>query len=118
MHLVLAIISSLFVLATTPQGVEAQWPLGKDLTQIPDKSAAGPNITATGRFQIFVSPHLKGYTFMIDTDTGKIWIILKDHASGNFSLKRVPVEEVDGKDFEKRSGGESAGGGDKSQERK
>ena len=117
MHVVLAIISVLFVLTGTPQGVEAQWPLGKDLTQMAEKSAPGPNITATGRFQIFVSPHLKGNTFMIDTDTGKVWIIMKDHASGNFSLKRVPVEEVDGKDFEKRSGSES-GGGDKSQENK
>jgi len=117
MHVFLAIIAALFILTGMPRNVEAQWPLGKDITPIPEKSAPGPNITATGRFQIFISPHLKGSTFMIDTDTGKIWTIVKDHSTGNFSLKRVLVEEVDGKDFEKRGAGES-GAGDKTQERK
>jgi len=117
MHVILAIIGVLFVLTGMPQGAEAQWPLGKDVTQLPEKAASGTSITATGRFQIFVSPHIKGSTFMVDTDTGKVWIILKDHSSGNFSLKRVPVEEVDGKDFDKRGGSES-GGGEKPQEKK
>jgi hypothetical protein len=117
MHVFLVIVAVLFILTGTPQGVNAQWPLGKDITQMAEKSVPGPNITATGRFQIFISPHLKGSTFMIDTDTGKIWIILKDHSTGNFSLKRVPVEEVDGKDFEKRAVSES-GSGDKPQELK
>ncbi|MCA1959830.1 MAG: hypothetical protein LDL33_03460 [Desulfomonile sp.] len=107
----------LFVLTGMPQGAEAQWPLGKDVTQLAEKAAAQPNITITGRFQIFVSPHIKGSTFMIDTDTGKIWIILKDHSSGDFLLKRVPVEEVDGKDFEKRSESKT-GNAEKPQEKK
>lgn len=117
MHVFLAVMAALLILTGTTQGAEAQWPLGKEITQMAEKGVPGPNITATGRFQIFVSPHLKGSTFMIDTDTGKIWIIVKDHSTGNFSLKRVPVEEVDGKDFDKRSANES-GAGNKPQERK
>jgi hypothetical protein len=75
----------------------AQWPLGRQLPQIPRASKSGPHVTGTGRFQVFVSPHLKDQTFMIDTETGKVWIIKKDHSTGDFSLKRVPVQEVDSK---------------------
>lgn len=94
--------------------VQAQWPLGKELQQLPLKSEPGPNITVTGRFQIFVSPYAKGHTFMLDTDTGKVWVMHKDPTAGDFSLKRVPVEEVDGKPGEKPSSGETKGGEKKS----
>jgi hypothetical protein len=56
----------------------------------------GAHVTATGRFQIFVSPQTKGYTFMLDTETGKIWILKKDGASGEFSMQRITVDQVDG----------------------
>lgn len=88
---------------------QAQWPLGRQLPQMPKPSQPGPHLIATGRFQVFISPHLKDQTFMIDTDTGKVWIVKKDHSTGDFSLKRVPVEEVD----EKGKGG-SASKGDRS----
>jgi hypothetical protein len=32
---------------------------------------------------------------MLDTDTGRVWIFKKDHSSGDFSLKRVPVQGVE-----------------------
>jgi hypothetical protein len=73
---------------------EAQWPLGK-MPTVPAGGKSGPNVTVTGRFQIFVSPQEKDHTFMLDTDTGKIWILKKDHSTGDFSWKRVPVEGVD-----------------------
>jgi hypothetical protein len=75
----------------------SQWPLGKELAQTPQKAEPGPGVTTTGRFQVFVSPNHKGYTFMLDTETGKVWTIIKDHTSGDLSLRRVPVEDVDGK---------------------
>ncbi len=74
---------------------EAQWPLGKDLTGQEAKTESTPNVTGSGRFQIFVSSQAKGYTFMLDTDTGRVWIMKKDHTSGEFSLNRVPVDQVD-----------------------
>jgi hypothetical protein len=72
---------------------EAQWPLNTQ--NLPKPKEPGLSATATGRFQIFVSPRIKTATFMIDTDTGRIWIFKKDHSTGDFSLKQVPVENVD-----------------------
>jgi hypothetical protein len=87
------------LLAATAQ---AQWPLGKDLPLQEGKSAEGhPYVTTTGRYQIFVSPQAKGFTFMLDTNTGKVWIMKKDSTSGDFSLQRVPVAEVDTQPAEK-----------------
>ncbi len=74
---------------------QAQWPLGKDINQPAPKKEESVQVTATGRFQIFISPNHKGHTFMLDTDTGKIWLMKKDGSSGNFSVDRIPVEEVD-----------------------
>ncbi|HMK37215.1 MAG TPA: hypothetical protein VK463_19230 [Desulfomonilaceae bacterium] len=76
----------------------AQWPLGREGLQEAKSSDGLPNVTGSGRFQIFVSPQAKGYTFMLDTDTGKVWIMKKDHTSGEFSMQRIPVEQVDSKD--------------------
>ncbi|MBI5249694.1 MAG: hypothetical protein HY912_09380 [Desulfomonile tiedjei] len=73
----------------------AQWPLGKDLTQPETRTESSANVTGSGRFQIFVSPQAKGYTFMLDTETGRVWIMKKDHTSGEFSLQRVQVEQID-----------------------
>ncbi|MGD9817801.1 MAG: hypothetical protein AB7V04_03780 [Desulfomonilaceae bacterium] len=76
---------------------QAQWPLGKELPQQSLKSAeSGIAVSGSGRHQIFVSPNIKGHTFMIDTDTGNIWMFKKDSTSGDYSLQRVPVEK-DGK---------------------
>ncbi len=91
----------------------AQWPLGKELSQTQQKHEPGPNLTATGRFQIFISPHIKGLTFMLDTDTGKVWAIEKDHASGNYSLKRISVEEVDAKVPPKSASGDTKSAAEK-----
>jgi hypothetical protein len=80
----------------TAISADSQWPLGKELTQTAQKGGDSPSgITLTGRFQMFVSPNAKGHTFMIDTDTGRLWIMKKDSASGDFSLQRIPVEQVD-----------------------
>ena len=106
------VIGTLCLGVTT--AVQAQWPLGKELPQVSQKSEPGPNITVTGRFQIFISPHAKGHTFMLDTDTGKVWVMHKDPTAGDFSLKRVPVEEVDGKPGEKPPGGDTKGSEKKS----
>ncbi len=78
---------------------ESQWPLGKELSQAAPKGGdSSSSITLTGRYQMFVSPNVKGHTFMIDTETGRLWIMKKDPASGDFSLKRIPVEQVDKSD--------------------
>lgn len=81
----------------------AQWPLGRDgAIKLPkDHESEGP-VTVTGRYQVFVSPNVKGHTFMIDTETGRVWIMKKDHASGEFSLQRIPVDQVD-RDADRKS---------------
>ncbi len=73
---------------------QGQWPLGKEAAQPQTRAAeTSVGVTGSGRHQIFVSPNVKGHTFMIDTDTGKIWMFRKDNTSGDFSLQRVPVEQ-------------------------
>ncbi|MFH1115266.1 MAG: hypothetical protein V1792_15255 [Pseudomonadota bacterium] len=79
---------------------EAQWPLGRDAVQ-PAKTEPGPTVTVNGRFQIFTSPHEKGDTFMLDTDTGRVWLLKKDKTSGDFAFGRIRVEEVDSASPEK-----------------
>jgi hypothetical protein len=95
----LAIISTLLTGVMVP--AHAQWPLGREGLQESKSSEGPPYLTGTGRFQIFVSPQAKGYTFMIDTDTGKIWIMKKDHTSGEFSMQRIPVDQIDPKESAK-----------------
>ena len=97
MRTVSTIILGMGLFLSMAPGALAQWPLGKELQQIAPKSESGTAVTITGRFQVFVSPNLKGNTFMLDTDTGRVWLIVKDHTSGDLSLRRVPVEEVDAK---------------------
>jgi hypothetical protein len=80
----------------TAMSADSQWPLGKELAQTPPRAAdSASGITLTGRYQMFVSPNAKGHTFMIDTDTGRLWVMRKDPASGDYSLHRIPVEQVD-----------------------
>jgi hypothetical protein len=83
----------LFALKTGP--AYAQWPLGKELASPEPKTESAPQVTGSGRFQVFVSPQAKGYTFMIDSETGKIWVMKRDHTAGEFSLHRVHVEGID-----------------------
>ncbi len=73
----------------------AQLPFGPDLAALQKKQESGLRITGFGRFQVFVSPSIKGETFMIDSDTGKVWVFKKDHATGKYSLERLSVEQVD-----------------------
>ena len=88
----------LILIMSTAVYAQAQWPLGREMPQVATKSEEqrGPSVTATGRFQVFVSPQAKGYTFMLDTDTGRVWVMKKDSTSGDFSMQRIPVEQVDG----------------------
>jgi hypothetical protein len=74
-----------------------QWPLGGQSLPAAQSCGTSPYVTGTGRFQVFVSPQTKDHTFMIDTDTGRVWILKQDHANGEFSLRRIPVEQVDSK---------------------
>jgi hypothetical protein len=97
---------------------QAQWPLGKELGTAIKNTECVPHITATGRFQIFISSQAKGHTFMLDTDTGKVWIMKKDPASGDFSFQRVPVQEVDGEKTGKPSASETKSDREKSSDRK
>lgn len=90
-----ALILAFFVATMT--SALAQWPLGREVSQQPFKAGEpGATITITGRYQVFVSPNVKGHTFMIDTETGRVWVMKKDHTSGEFSFQRVPVDQVDG----------------------
>ncbi len=73
----------------------AQWPLGKDTTSGSIKPAESSGyLTGSGRFQIFVSPNIKGHTFMLDAETGRLWIFKKDTASGDLSLQIIPVDKL------------------------
>ena len=97
MNLICRLNIALLFAAILAAPAYAQWPLGRELVAPEAKSAeaACPYVTTTGRYQIFVSPQAKGHTFMLDTDSGRVWIMKKDSTSGDFSLRRVPVEQVD-----------------------
>ncbi len=116
----LAVLTLFSVLGPAAYGT-AQWPLGADAPKKQSPSESGHYLTGSGRFQVFISPHIKGHTFMLDTDTGRVWTMDKDSTSGNFSLKRVTVEEVDkpekagrGSDKTEASSQKAAGGKEKS----
>ncbi len=89
------------VILLLPQIAMSQWPLARDDAVSTKQVDTRDMIMASGRYQVFVSPHAKGHTFMIDTDTGRIWVLKKDSASGEFSFHRVHVEQVDGEKKEK-----------------
>ncbi len=79
------------------------WPL-PSLAQMPFSAPAGPSeislgkgVPTTGRFQVFVSPNIEGKTFMIDSDTGKIWVVKKDHSTGELYLQKLTVEDINEK---------------------
>ncbi len=95
MENVIRFITIVMTSLVTVGAAEAQWPLGRDAQQGSKLGEPGATITVTGRYQIFVSPNVKGHTFMLDTDTGKVWIMKKDSTSGDFSFQRVPVEQID-----------------------
>ena len=41
-------------------------------------AAPQPNVPVqSGRFQIFFSPHARAETFLVDTQTGKVWQLVK-----------------------------------------
>ena len=40
----------------------------------PDQS---PPTTLTGRYQIVFSPHMRADTFLLDTETGRVWSVVK-----------------------------------------
>lgn len=84
--------------------VHAQWPLGEGVSKMQKELQPSPNLTTSGRFQVFTSPNIKGHTFMLDTDTGRVWIMKKDSASGEFSLNRISVEQVEGTKTDKPLG--------------
>lgn len=88
-------IGCLLLVLAASVPAEAQWPLGRDVTQLQKAPESSLAVMSSGRFQVFVSPNVKGHTFMLDTDTGKVWIMKKDETLGDFSFKRVPVEQVD-----------------------
>ncbi len=88
------IFSAVLALASAASA-EAQWPLGRETPNAAKSSESAMAGTGCGRFQVFVSPHIKGHTFMLDTDTGRVWIIKKDATTGEFSLQRIPVDEID-----------------------
>lgn len=83
------------ILLAMPVPSIGQWPLGRDGLQGALKTEPSPTITVRGRFQFFTSPNVKGETFMLDTETGKVWMLKKDGATGLFILERIRVEDVD-----------------------
>jgi hypothetical protein len=100
-----------------PSSAAAQWPLGRELPPMPVKDE-GTHVLAsgTGRFQIFVSPNIKGHSFMLDTETGRVWIMKKDATTGEFSLQRIPVEQVDGQKAGRPGADKTKGEGKKTPE--
>jgi len=88
-------IGCLLLVLAASAPADAQWPLGRDVPQLQKASESSLSVMSSGRFQVFVSPNVKGHTFMLDTDTGKVWIMKKDDTLGDFSFKRVPVEQID-----------------------
>jgi hypothetical protein len=74
---------------------------GLAIAQMPFGAAPGPTevslgkgVPTTGRFQVFVSPNIEGKTFMIDSDTGRIWLVKKNHATGDLFLEMLKVQGI------------------------
>jgi len=100
-----------------PLSAAAQWPLGRDAPPMPTKEqGANVLVSGAGRFQIFVSPNIKGHSFMLDTDTGRVWIMKKDATTGEFSLQRINVEQVDGQKAGRSGADKTKGEGKKTPE--
>jgi hypothetical protein len=85
----------MLLLVVTAWSAEAQWPLGNSPQPQLKPPEPDSNLAGTGRFQVFISPNIKGHTFMLDSNTGKMWVFKKDHSTGDFYLERVKVENVD-----------------------
>ncbi len=90
----LVILSVLFFSFVPP--AQAQWPLMRD-GQESKSTDSGGALTSAGRFQVFTTPQAKNSTFMLDTESGKVWIMRKDPSSGDYSLHRIPVDDIDQK---------------------
>ena len=91
-----AVLIGSILMISSESKLYAQWPLGKDLSPAPARSGESSGyLTGSGRFQVFVSPNIKGHTFMLDTESGRVWIFKKDSASGDISLKRISVDKLD-----------------------
>lgn len=73
----------------------AQWPISPDMGKSTKEKDDRVSVTGSGRFQVFVSPSVKGETFMLDTETGKVWILKKNHSTGDFFFEKLRVEGVD-----------------------
>ena len=101
MRITMRVIVILIFILSLADLAPAQWPLGK-MPPPTVQAKPGPNLTVTGRLQVFISPNIKDQTFMLDTDTGRVWIMKKDHSTGDFSWKRIRVEEVDDKEKGKK----------------
>jgi hypothetical protein len=85
-----AVVVFLLVFAA---GAHAQWPPGAP-EQKREKKEKKVRAMNTGRFQVFVSPNVKGKTFMLDTETGAMWIIKKDHSTGDYDWMKMFVEGI------------------------
>lgn len=96
-------VATLFLIGISGLGINAdgQWPLGREAAQLVKTSEMAQPLMMTGRYQIVVSPYVKGHTFMIDTETGRMWHMKKDSTTGEFSLQRIPVEHLDVTSVEK-----------------
>jgi hypothetical protein len=73
-------------------GAMAQMPFGA--APGPTELSLGKGVPTTGRFQVFVSPNIEGKTFMIDSDTGRIWMVKKNHATGDLYLDMLSVRGI------------------------
>jgi hypothetical protein len=87
------ILTLVLACAALPGPSYAQWLPGAP--ELPGKGGDLKYLTGAGRFQVFVSPQAKESTFMLDTETGRLWIMKKDHSSGDFSMQKVPVPDLD-----------------------
>jgi len=57
---------------------------GPALSQRSSSPAAAPAPTASGRYTIIHSPHLEKDTVLLDTVTGKTWILVEDTSRNAF----------------------------------
>ncbi len=100
-----ALALTIFLAGAALCTVNAQWPLGRELNDAKPAESVGQHLTGGGRFQLFVTPQAKTSTFMVDTESGRLWIMKKDSSSGEYSLHRIVVEGVD----TKHTGNETSG---------
>jgi hypothetical protein len=61
----------------------------------PDESDTMAEASSSGRYQIVLSPHLRADTFLLDTKTGRVWVMAKFSDVNGEPTAWEPIDRLD-----------------------